>query len=212
MIIIALALLALAGCESGASFKVINKSRYPLYVSINEESQVQIPAMDERTWDVDTDTQYFIGGEVKQKVHVVIKGETYKMYDKNEEEYVDSTYVYLKVGEDRKAYIWPNRAGIKINNDSSQTMRRAKVFKHDGVVEQFLFILEDLDAGDSVYKTLDFATPSNNFYYYAQIMMEDGTEYIYGDASNILRVDEQFLIVLADPGRQAAPLTKTFIK
>ena len=196
--LLAIVALLLVGCESGASFTVINKSNYPIYASVGNEAEVAIPSQATHTWDIDTDTQYFFGGEVKKKVKVRMKGETYLMFDEDLDAYVDSTYIYLKAGEKRPAYIWPNRAGVKIQNQSSQPMSEAVIFRHDGVIESHVVTIDHLEPGESTYCTLPPATASNSFYYLAKIEMEDGTEYTYGDHNNILRVDEQFLIILAD--------------
>ncbi len=196
--LLAIAALLLVGCESGASFTVINKSNYPLYASVGNKAEVTIPSNSTYTWDIDTDTQYFFGGEVKKKVKVCIKGETYQMYDEGLDEYVDVTYPIFKVGEKRNAYIRGNRAGVKIQNLSIQSMVEAKIYKHDGVMEYFAASFEDLEPGESTFCTLPFASPSDNFYYIARIQMEDGTTYTYGDHNNVLRVDEQFLIILSD--------------
>ncbi|HPV14841.1 MAG TPA: hypothetical protein PL126_04250 [Candidatus Cloacimonadota bacterium] len=197
--LLAIVALLLVGCESGASFTVVNKSNYPLYASIGKQAEVTIPGQSTYTWDVDTDTQYFFGGEVKKKVKVRMKGETYLMFDEALESYVDTTYVYLKAGEKRNAFIWPNRAGVEIQNQSNQIMTSAKIFRHDGLVATHVVSFEDLEPGESTFSTLPPATPSNSFYYLAVIEMEDGTEYTYGDQNNILRVDEQFLVILSDP-------------
>ena len=53
--------------------------------------------------------------------------------------------------------------------------------------------------GRFVYLPVEYATSSNNFYYYATVQMEDGATYNYGNETNILAVDQQFLITLTDP-------------
>lgn len=140
--LLAIVALLLVGCESGASFTVINKSNYPIYASVGNEAEVAIPSQATHTWDIDTDTQYFFGGEVRKKVKVRMKGETYLMFDEDLDAYVDSTYIYLKAGEKRPAYIWPNRAGVKIQNQSSQPMKKANIFRHDGVIESHVVTID----------------------------------------------------------------------
>lgn len=197
--LLAIAALLLVGCESGASFTVINKSNYPIYASVGKRAEVTIPGQGTYTWDIDTDTQQIFGGQVKEKVQVCINGETYLMFDEALDAYVDTTYVYLKAGENRRAFIWPNRAGVKINNESDQLMVSADIFRHDGVVETHVAAFADLEPGASTHCTLPPATPSNSFYYIAEVVMEDGTRYVYGDFNNVLRVDEQFLITITGP-------------
>ena len=196
--LLAIAALFLVGCESGASFTVINQSNYPLYASVGNKAEVTIPSQSTYTWDIDTDTQYFFGGEVKKKVKVRMKGETYLMFDDVLDEYVDSTYIYLKAGEKRNAYIRANRAGVKIQNDSPQLMRKASIYKHDGVMEYFTASLENLASGESTFCTLPYATSSNSFHYIVKVEMEDDSIYFYGDHTNVVGIDEQFLIILTD--------------
>lgn len=191
-------LLILTACESGASFKVINRSDYPLYVRIDNGSQVSIPGQGEHRWEISTRTQYPLTGEVQKKVKVEIEGETYRMFDEIEEIWLDETEIKLKAGESRKAYIWPNRASIKIVNQSTQAMQNAEIFKHNFITGTNIAILNELAPGDSTYHRVDFTGQGNVFYYYVKVQMADGEYSYYGGENVILEKDQQFLVRLCD--------------
>ena len=55
--LLAIVALLLVGCESGASFTVVNKSNYPLYASIGKQAGGNYPG--QHTWDVDTTPNTF---------------------------------------------------------------------------------------------------------------------------------------------------------
>ena len=91
-------------------------------------------------------------------------------------------------------------------------MIKADIIRHDGVTPQLVSAFGELEPGQSEYRNLAFATASTSFYYYVDVYMEDDSEYTFGDHTNILKLDEQFLITLADPERSASALTATYLK
>lgn len=197
-LLLALLLLIVAGCDSGANLRIINRSNHSLYVRIDNGATQVIPAQGENSWEIATRTQYPLTNVVKQRVKVGIIGETYHMYDEYEELWLDETDIMLGVGEHRKIYIWPNRASIKIVNHSSQKIDRTVILKNDFVVAHSYRVLEAVAAGDSTFVRVDYVTPGNQFYYLVKLEMEGGKELFYGTPSDILGIDQQFRIVLTD--------------
>lgn len=197
--ILLLILLILAGCESGAKFRVINRSNHNLYVQVENGQEVVIPGQGEHSWDIETDTEHFLTGHVEKEVRVRIVGETYHIYDEYEEVYTDTTLVVLRAGETRNAYISPNRASIKIVNNSSQAMTGAVLYRHNAINPTTIAVLGELQPGGFTFRRVDYATPQNVFYYYAQVQMADGSSYEFGGPDTVLDKDQQFLITLTDP-------------
>lgn len=197
LIFLSLLLVILAGCDSGATFKVINRSDYPLYVQIDDTQMVTIAGNDEHSWEISTPKDYGIVNPKSQKVRVQIGGETYQLLDGDDEE-LEETTISLKAGETRNAYIWPNRASIKIVNESTVMMTEALIFKHNFVTANLEEELHDLPGGESINLRMPYAGPGNNFYYYAIIAMADGRILQFGGEDTVLEMDQQFLIVLED--------------
>ncbi len=205
VLIVAISLFFLAGCESGAEFRVVNRTSYPLYVTLEGEEQVIIPGSNtstqnynEHVFDVKTGTKNIFTGEVKERLKVQIIGETFHIYDDDNTVYVDSTYITLKAGKKLNAYIAPNRASIKIINSSLLKVLNAQVVRDNYITEQVVGNMENIEPGTEKFIRVDYATPSSQFFYRVRFTMEDGTQFEEGNQQNILYLDNQFLIILGD--------------
>ncbi len=191
-------LLMLSACESGGKFHVHNNCSFPAYVKADNGTEITIPASGDHVFKIDTDTQSIFTGEVKRDVKVWIKGETFNLYDNDNLVYTDSTWVTIRAGETLDAYLNPNRASIKVVNNSSQAITEAAVWKHAGTNHTRVGAILNIAPGTSKYLRVDFAVPNNQFYYDVIVLTEDESTYTYGDATNILGKDEQFLITHTD--------------
>ncbi len=195
-------LLLLAACESGGDFRVVNRTHYPLYVTLEGESEVTIPGNSEWTFNVDTPRQHIFNPDAQEEVALRMVGETYQIWDDLEEAYTDSTAVTIKAGETLSAYINPNRASFKVVNNSSLGVQKIELYKHNFVAAQYMGDLGALAPGASRFLRVGYVTPGNDFYYYYAILTmadENETQYTFGGPDTILNNDEQFLITLTDP-------------
>jgi hypothetical protein len=192
-------MLLLAACDSGGYFRVVNQTSFPVYVTLGDEAEQTIPANSEHTFEVATETEHFFNPDVEQEVPVRLLGETYQIYDEENECFTDTTTIVVKVGETTNAYINPNRASFKVVNDSSQPITSITLYKHNFVNVVASMPLGSLNPGESTFRRIDYATPSNNFYYFATLEMGDGSSLTYGNQDTVLLVDEQFLVTVTDP-------------
>ncbi|PKN79358.1 MAG: hypothetical protein CVU48_05590 [Candidatus Cloacimonetes bacterium HGW-Cloacimonetes-1] len=199
IVAIILMVLSLSGCESGAKFRVYNNSSYPLYVGMMNGESVTIPAAEQYEFNIDTQTQSILTGEVKKTVLFNMVGETYNIWDDVEDAYTDTTYVTVKAGQTLSAYIHPNRASIKVINNSSVNILRADIYQNNFTSSMRVATLANINSGTSQFKRVDYATPTRNFYYQVNLIMEDGNIYTYGDQQNVLHVDRQYAVTLNDP-------------
>lgn len=193
------ALLFLAACESGGNFRVVNQTSYPIYIAVGEDEELAIPGGGEHTFAVETEKQSLFNPNVTVDVPVRLTGETYQIYDAENEVFVDTTTVRIKVGETTNAFINPNRGSFKVVNNSSHTVVRAELYKHNFVGVVASYELGSIAPGGFDFLPVGYATNSNNFYYYATVQMDNGNIYNYGGPTNIVELDSQFLITLIDP-------------
>ncbi len=193
------ALIFLAACQSGGEFRVINRTSFPLYVAVEDADKVAIPGGEEETFSVDTEDQHIFNPGVEKEVAVRMIGETYQIWDDYEEAWTDSTSVRIKVGETANAFIDPNRASFKVVNNSSQAIVSAQLFRHNFVASSFVADLGRIEPGDFKFLCVNYATPNNNFYYLAVLETEDEATHSFGNETNVIQEDEQFLITLEDP-------------
>ena len=115
-----LALLFLAACESGGNFRVINRTSYPVYVTLDDEAEFAIPAGTEHTFEVATANQHIFNPDVSVEVPVRLVGETFQIYDEGNEVFTDTTRVVIHAGKTTSVFVDPNRASFKVVNNSSQ--------------------------------------------------------------------------------------------
>jgi uncharacterized protein YcfL len=193
--LLALLLLLLSACESGAKFIVHNNSSYPVYAAVDSGTQVTIPAHSIHSFEVETKTQSILTGEVKRTVPVFIQGETFSLEDEYNSLWTDNTTITVKAGEDLHAYLAPNRASIKVTNISSRKITEARILKNAGIYPvPFASILEIMP-GESKFMRVDYYTSNYQFFYQIEITTEDGVTYTYGDATTMLQKDQQYPIV-----------------
>ncbi len=194
-----LMIFSLTGCESGGKFRIYNNTSYPLYVEMLPGETVTIPAAQEYTYDIDTDTQSIFTGEVEKTFALRMIGETYHIWDEDELIYRDTTYVSVKAGQTLSAYIHPNRASIKVINNSSVNILQADVYQNSFISSMRVATMPNIASGTSQFQRVDYVTPTRNFYYQVTLIMEDGNIYTYGDEQNVLHKDEQYVVTLNDP-------------
>lgn len=199
IILAVLALLLLTACEKGGKFRVVNRTSHNLYATVGNQDQVTIPGGGEYTFEIDTPTEHFFTANIEKEVPVRLVGETYQIYDDVEEMFVDTTTVIIRPGQTLPAYIDPNRASIKIVNNSSVGMTSAMLYKHNFINASVIGSIGELESGSMTFRRVDYATPNNNFYYYVSIEMADGRILQYGGEETVLQKGEQFLITLVDP-------------
>lgn len=193
--LLAAILILLSACESGAKFTVHNTCAYPVYVTVDSGAEVIINANSIRSIDIDTHTQGLFTGTVKRTVPVKIIGETYSLEDKINNLWTDNTSITVEAGQELQAYLKPNRASIKVLNNTDSKIREVWVYKNDGIIPNLYTTISDIEPGESKFKRVDYYTPSNPFFYQLHVFFEGSSEpLIYGDASTILNKDQQFYI------------------
>ncbi len=205
--ILAALLFLLSACESGGKLRFINRSSYPVYVTVDNGSELVIAAGATRNYDIATPTESFLTGTVEKEVRVKLVGETYQIYNEFTHSYVDTTMVYLNAGQTLPIYIDPNRASIKIiNNSVGDTISNVEIYRHNFVNPTRIGNLGELLPGASTFFHVNpsvptnsavlpwIPTPATNYYYFAKVILSDGVSYIYGGETNILYKDQQFRV------------------
>lgn len=208
LLILPMVLLLVSACESGAKFRMINRTSYAAYASVDNSAQVIIPGGEEHVFEVDTDTQSFLTGAVKRSVKVRVFGETYSLIDNIDIPQQDSTEVELQAGKTLNAFLNPNRANIKIINESDTHIQKAEIWRHkiNPFSESRTAILFDIAPGSDAWLRVKPATLSgpyiDAFYYTVAVYLEDDAEnpIVFGDEENILEVDTQFVVTISPSG------------
>jgi len=215
LLLIPALLLVLAGCESGARIKIFNRCSYPIYVRVADGGEVAIPANGNQAFEVETGTQTIFTGTLYEEVPIHLVGETYQIYDDNELAYTDSTSMEIQIGKTQSVYIDPNRASIKIVNNSNRKITSAEIYRNNFVSSIRVGNLTDIEAGQMRYTHVNYSvpvdsnvqpwvpTPATRYYYFVVLYDEDGNSYTFGDETNILYKDQQFLVNFT-----TGPLTK----
>jgi hypothetical protein len=209
-----LMMLVLSACDSGGKLRIVNRTQHPLYATVQidgEQQQIVLMGGQEYTFEVPTETQNMFTGTVEAEVPVWMVGETFQIFDEDNLSYTDSTSVYVPVGKTLSVYADPNRASIKIVNNSSQAMTSAYIIKNNFVIDSTVGVIGELAPGDSVFRCVDYASANNNFYYKINVQMADDSILQFGNEETVLLKDEQLKAVLSDPEAPAKPARSTIL-
>jgi len=188
---LAVILLLLSACESGGKLQIFNHCSYPAYIRVENMDQKTIPAGESVSYNIDTDTQNIFTGEVKKKLKIWMVGETYSIFDEGQNIYTDSTWIEVKAGKTYSIYLNPNRASVKIVNNSTQIITQAEIWQHSPLTYYQVGIMYNILPGESRFLRVDYGT---DYYYQVELYLQDESHYTFVDGEEILGVDEQYLV------------------
>ncbi len=191
--VIAMVAIILSACsKSGADLVVHNNTSNRMWVNF-DDNEILINSNESVSKHFSTSEQNMFSGEVEKKVEVGITGETYRIYDYNEQEYVENTKVTLKAGEKEHIYCRSNLACLKIINNSSHdllTVRYIKTYLSGQAFPTTVSFNEPLGEGDEWFIPVD-GQYDRDFYYLVELHFENDLMLTYGDEeSTKLEVDE----------------------
>jgi len=194
--------MLLFACSGDGKLKVINRTEHEVYFSIegndytvigtdNPEEPLSISV------SLDTDSDFM--NTPHKTYYLEIAGETFGVYIETQAESVPGTEITIKGGETTKVYCDPNKACVKIYNNSEQDILSAYYTK--SYIGNSILITEadNLQPGESTYKRLQYSLeipqePEDIFYYTFQVVMQDSTVYDFGDETTILYLDDLYEI------------------
>jgi hypothetical protein len=201
LLIIAAAGLASAGCEKDGKVRIINRTSFPLHAVVLDAAYTIAPDAS-KTIEVTTGTQTPLSDDVGKYVQVSLLGETYQIWDAFENHYVDSTFVWVNAGKTTSIYTFPNRASVKVSNQSGLHIKRVIIQRNTNLTSNTDTYDIDLPNGKSWFKPIPYATEENSFFLIVQAVFDDDTGEIYGSPQTIIGLDEQFLINVLPPVRK----------
>jgi hypothetical protein len=203
LLAISLALLILTGCDKDGDLKIINRTDYNVYAGVSG-SLYTIPADSTLKLHITTGRQTPFDSNVGKYVEVFLEGETYQIWDAYEETYIPSTEVWINAGKTTNIYLDPNRASVKVVNQSGQYIKRILVQRNTtyNTTTQTYEFPDLLPPGGVWHKQQNPATPQAMYYYLVQVVFENDTILTYGDTGNILYKGDQFLVTVLPPGKQ----------
>ncbi|HPR17572.1 MAG TPA: hypothetical protein PLD62_04925 [Candidatus Cloacimonadota bacterium] len=203
IIIPALLILVLLGCSSEGDIKIINRTDHNLYFTIKGVDYVLAGSESSDPFqeiEIDTGKQFLFWGDDVTKVHMAMEGETFMMQDSYSSGlpnglYHTETYLYVKPDETTKIYCSATHAGVKVINNSAETVQYLQYFTDDS---DTLKTLNDspIFGGEEFWSRLKATSDYDSITYSFVIQFADGS--VDSTYSNIddLVVDEQLLIEL----------------
>jgi hypothetical protein len=196
-------LFFLTGCEKDGNLRIVNRTSYPAYASVLGSSYT-IPADSSLKVHVTTGRQSLFDSSVGRYVELFLEGETYQIWDAYEEQFVPKTEVWVNAGKTTSVYMDANRACIKVINQTTANIKRIIVQRNTTMATQTITYELDpmLAPGGSWYEQQVPATVQYPYYYIVQIFFEDDTSLTYGDTTNILYKDNEFLIHVLPPEKR----------
>jgi len=196
--LIAVVLLFAMGCEKDGKIKIINRTSYPVYAGIKGDLYT-IPSHSNLEKDISTNTQGPFDSNVGKYVDVALAGETFQIWDAYLNSYVDRTFVWVNAGETTKIYVDPNRACVKIVNNTDRYIKRIIVQRNtlNSTATDYYEVF--LEPGGSWYKQQNPSYTNNLIYYIVQVVFENDEIYSYGGPGNYLFIDDEFLVTVEEP-------------
>jgi hypothetical protein len=194
--VLAALLLFAFGCEKGGHIKIYNQTSYPVYAGALG-SNYTIGSDSTLTIKVDTGTSSIFNPDVGKNVELALLGETYQIWDAFEEQFIGATDVWVEAGKTTKVYLNPNRACVKVINETDRYIKKIIVQRNTNfttVTTNYDLLNNLLGPDESWFKPQPPADTANLYYYIVQVVFENDDTLTYGDEQNILHKDEQFLI------------------
>ena len=183
-----------AACAKDGEFRLINLTNHNVYYSIDKNDYI-LEGNEERSHDLSNDKKTMFN-ERNKRYKVKIEGETFVLVDGEDE--VTETTITIKPDKTLKAYLHPNRASLRLVNDSDM-MISSLYYKQNFEAHQNFSseLIEDpIVPGDSTWFRLPASqmNPDNPgyFYYTFELRDETGRVYFFGNSSTVLDVDQQY--------------------
>ncbi|MCF7911001.1 MAG: hypothetical protein K9M99_00610 [Candidatus Cloacimonetes bacterium] len=192
----------LFACSEDGKLKVINRTAHEVYFSI-EGDDYTVAGTDDPEEPLYISVKLDAGSDFlntpRKTYPLSITGETFAIYNDDQQEIITETVITIKGDETTKVYCDPNFACLRIYNDSELDILKAYYTKSYVGNPILITEAENLPAGESIYKRLQYSLeiaqePEDIFYYTFQVVMQDSTIYNFGDESTILHLDDLYEI------------------
>ncbi len=192
---LAVLMLLTAACEKDGAIKIHNRTSHNVYVSALGSSYT-VGGDSTLSLEVSTGTSSIFEPDVGKWVELVLKGETYQIWDDYESAFVDSTSVWVEAGKTTSVYLDPNRACIKVINQSTQWIKKI-IIRRSTVSTAYTSSYDVyLAPGEQWFMPQPPADNLNSFYFIVQIQFENDDLLTFGDTSNVLYADDQFVVIV----------------
>jgi len=194
--------ILLFACSSDGKLKVVNRTGHEIYFNIKNndytiEGSSDVTHPNSKSISIDAGSDFV---NTPSKTYILeIAGETFAIYNEEQQTTVPGTVITIKGGETTKVYCDPNYACVRIYNNSEQEVLTAYYTKSYQDIPITISETENLSPGDSIYKRLQYSLeiaeePEDIFYYTFRVVMQDSTNYYYGNSNTILYLDDLYEI------------------
>jgi len=208
----ALVLIILTGCTSEGNIKVINRTHYPLYITVKgndytvDGSEDPINSPVKKSISIETGKKFLFWNGDDKKVNIILEGETFMLQEADLNGnptgiFYTETTVLVSPDETTKIYCDPTHGSVKVLNMLDNNIIEINVKKNGG---NFIPLttntgssvdsLWSIAPGDSVWARLQASTDDYHIYYEFQIVL-DNYQFLEYPAGEI-EADDQFRLVL----------------
>ncbi|MDP8210806.1 MAG: hypothetical protein RAO94_02765 [Candidatus Stygibacter australis] len=192
----------LFACSSDGKLKVINRTGHEIYFNVKGndytiEGSSDVTQPNSKSVSLDAGSDFI---NTPSKTYLLeIDGETFAIYNEEQQTTVPSTEVTINGGETTNVYCDPNYACLRIYNNNEQDVIAAYYTKSYQGIQIPISEAENISPGDSIYKRLQYSLeiaeePEDIFYYTFRVVMQDSTNYYYGNSNTILYLDDLYEI------------------
>ena len=210
-LLLILLLTILLGCTSEGDIKVINRTHYPLYLTVKgndfvvDGSEDPVNSPTKKTISIETGKEFLFWNGDDKKVKIQLVGETFMLQEADLNgnpigEYFTETTVLVTPDETTKVYCDPTHAGVKVFNMIDNNIIELNVKRNGG---NFIPLTTNTGSsadslwviapGDSVWARLDASTEDYPIFYEFQVVTESYQFFEF--PAGELAKDEQFRLI-----------------
>ncbi len=201
-------LIVLAGCTAEGDIKVINRTHYPLYLTVKGNDYVIDGSEDpetnpeKKTISVETGKEFLFWNGGDEKVNIQLEGETFMLQEADLNgnptgNYYTETKVLVTSNETTRVFCDPTHGSVKIFNMMDFNIIQINVKKNGG---NFIPLMTNTGSSadslwyvapaDSVWARLQASTDDYLIYYEFQIVLENYQ--VFEVPVGEIRKDEQY--------------------
>lgn len=204
-------LIVLAGCTAEGNIKVINRTHYPLYFTLEGQDYVVAGSEDpetdpvKKTVSVETGKEFLFWNGDDKKVKIELEGETFMLQEADLNgnptgNFFTETKVLVTPDETTRIFCDPTHGSVKVFNMMENNIIQINVKQNGGNFIPLTTNTGDtadslwyLVPQDSVWARLVASTEDNPIFYEFQIVMEDYQ--VFDIPAGEIEADEQYRLI-----------------
>jgi len=193
------------GCaKTEGSVKIINKSDNKVFFSFDEGVVYTLDGSESndpsREFNFRIGDQFLFFKDNTKKMTLYIEGETFQIedYADTSSVCVNTTEIEIEDGKTKKIYVNPNRACVKVVNNSTEAVTEfgIKYYNGSNTITLVNVLTTTVESGEEYFRQLNFHSVDQTAFYGFKVTMSNGNviDHNYEEVDIAIALDEVYLI------------------